>query len=268
MKFSGKFEQILEGTMCRFQMGGLLPGDIVKFRSNALKHDGIKSMSGQYQEMVKNAMNTDLNLRVSAIKSIRPNTSGYYEGGQGAVTDAAGDFYIDLVVEYAPGLWKDPITVPMSVLERVDTGANLAPVPDSLKRKQRTSKPEEQNTEGEQRNLPKKNTKLANTKEPKDGRSQASKPKAYKESMDEMADICEGIILNENIVGQDITEGDNVWYIDQKDGARYQAIVKKADRTGYLISIMSSEGGRNLPGQTLEVSSDEIKKQEAPELAV
>ena len=198
MNFKGKFEALMEDTIYRYQTGGFLNGDIVKFRTNALSHNGIKAMSGQYQEMVKNAMKTDLNLRVCAIKSIRPNTAGYYGGGQGATTDAAGDFYIDLVVEYAPGLWKDPITVPMEVLERVDTGINLAPVPDSLKRKQRISKPEKQDTEGKERNLTTKNIKLDHTSEPKDGRSQAAKPKAYKESMDEMADIC-GQILTEAV---------------------------------------------------------------------
>jgi len=38
------------------------------------------------------------------------------------------------VLEKAPGLYYDFVTVPAHILEHIDTGINLAPVPDSLKR--------------------------------------------------------------------------------------------------------------------------------------
>lgn len=177
MKFESKCSLLIEDTVYRYQTGGFLAGDIVKFRKNAFKNEKLMAMSEQYKAMVKNAMDTDLNLRVSSIKSIRPNTSGNYQS-----TDAPGDFYVDLVVEYAPGLWKDPITVPMEVLEKVETGINFAPVPDSLKRKNKEHKPEKVNTDGAERNLTTTDAKNKFAKEPKDGRSQAKKPKAYKES--------------------------------------------------------------------------------------
>ena len=43
------------------------------------------------------------------------------------------EFLVDIVLEKAPGLFYDFVTVPMRVLEHVDTGVNLAPVPDSLR---------------------------------------------------------------------------------------------------------------------------------------
>jgi len=167
------FIKLCEDTIYRFQSGGLMPGDIVKFRKNALKHQSISEMSQQYLDMIKNAMDTDLNLRVGSVKSMRPNTTGNYGGGSaaGQGTDAAADFYVDIVVEYAPGLWRDPITVPIEVLERIDTGINMAPVPDSLKKQTPETKPQQIITNDPDRTNPKSNTTLPSVA-PQDGRDQ------------------------------------------------------------------------------------------------
>ena len=42
-----------------------MQGDIVKIRSDAMKNDKIKPMAENVKEQIKNAMETDLNLRVS-----------------------------------------------------------------------------------------------------------------------------------------------------------------------------------------------------------
>lgn len=179
-QFSGKFEKIMEDTIYRFQNGGLLNGDIVKIRKDALNNDKVKKMSDPYREIIKNAMSTDLNLRVSAVKSIRPNTAGNYTGTYG--TDAPADYYVDVVVEYAPGLFRDPITVPMEILERVDTGINLSPIAPSTVRKNKETKPAKVTVNDGNRTNPSKNTKLEHTPQPKDGRATMPirKPEQYK----------------------------------------------------------------------------------------
>ncbi len=73
----------------------------------------------------------DLNLRISAIKSIYPTTTQNYRGG----TESPDAIYADVIVEYAPGLYRTPMTVPIEALELQDDGINTGPVPDSLKRK-------------------------------------------------------------------------------------------------------------------------------------
>ena len=166
-----EFTQIIEDTIYRFQSGGLMPGDIVKFRKNTMKHQGVSEMSQQYLGMIQNAMDTDLNLRVGSVKSTRPNTTGNYGGGMGGSTDAAADFYVDIVVEYAPGLWRDPITVPLEVLERIDTGINMAPIPDSLKKQTQSTKPAKIVTNDADRTNATTNTVLP-TVAPQDGRDQ------------------------------------------------------------------------------------------------
>jgi len=71
----------------------------------------------------------DLNLRVSAIKSIYPTTTQNYRGG----TESPDNIYVDIIVEYAPGLYRNPMTVPIDILVLQDDGINRGPVPDSLK---------------------------------------------------------------------------------------------------------------------------------------
>jgi len=175
-KFTGKYETLIEAAITRFEQGGLLSGDIVKFRKDVMKNEKVKAMMDNYKAMIEDAINTDLNLRVSAIKSIRPTTSGNYEGGHNSGTDSPTDHYVDIVVEYAPGLWRNPITVPMEVLERVDTGINMAPIPDSLKKKYAVTGPNAVNSPDADRKTPTTNTKPEFTASINDGRNQAKKP--------------------------------------------------------------------------------------------
>jgi hypothetical protein len=86
----------------------------------------------------------DLNLRISAIKSTRPTTTQNYRGG----TESPDDIYADVIIEYAPGLYRNPMTVPIGALELQDDGINRGPIPDSIKRKSKIQiKPEDQKAE-------------------------------------------------------------------------------------------------------------------------
>ena len=78
-------------------------------------------------------MDSGLNVRVSSIKTVRPS----YQPGN--VYNEGSEFLVDIVLEKAPGLYYDFITVPMRVLEHFDTGVNLAPVPDSLRHDDKSS---------------------------------------------------------------------------------------------------------------------------------
>jgi len=99
-------------------------------------------------------------LRVSALKSVYPTTSQNYRGG----TESPDAIFADVIIEYAPGLYRNPMTVPIEAFELQDDGINRGPVPDSLKRKSKINiKPEE--TEAEQSadfdiNLQNKNVQL------------------------------------------------------------------------------------------------------------
>ena len=193
-EFEKKFEKLCEDTIYRFQSGGFLSGDVVKFKTNTLGHARIKELSEQYKDMIKNAMESGLNIRLSSIKSIRPSTSQNYDGYG---VDSPADLFCDVVVEHAPGCWQTPITVPIEVLERVDTGINLAPVPDSLKRQSQSTKPSEITTNDAERTNTKKHTVLANSPKPTDGRSGIKAPQAYKESNNSLESVYGKMLITE-----------------------------------------------------------------------
>ena len=144
-----KFTPLLETYLQKFTRGGFLTGDVVKIKKNAFSSDFFKNQPKQYQDKLKSWAESDLLLRVSAVKPIRPTTQG---SGNAEITGS--EFDVDITQEIAPGRYVDFLTVPASLLDPIDaTSPNLPPVPDSLKRKSKTNiKPEEQETQVQQVN--------------------------------------------------------------------------------------------------------------------
>ncbi len=123
----GKFINLYESAIQRFTRGGLLVGDLVKFKNNVFSDDFLKNQSSNYSTKIKGFIDSGLNIRISSIKPVRPS----YQAGN--VYNEAEEFLVDIVLEKAPGLYYEFVTVPMRLLEHFDTGVNLAPVPDSLR---------------------------------------------------------------------------------------------------------------------------------------
>jgi hypothetical protein len=125
-----KFTTLLEGVFRRYQGGDFLTGDIVKIKADALNSDWAKSQEANALEALKQFMESDLNLRVSSVKALRPAVQGSTQQDEQTC-----DFYVDVVQETAPGRWHSFITVPAVLLELANPDTpNLAPVPDSLKK--------------------------------------------------------------------------------------------------------------------------------------
>lgn len=169
MIFKGKYEQLAEATITRYQNGGILIGDLIKLRKNILSHPKIKELGDNVKGAIKAMMEDDLVIRVCATRSIYPDTNA--SGGLGlSVSTTPTDFWVDVCQEYAPGLFKNPMSLPIDVIEVIETGINTAPIPDSLKRKGKidikTTNVEyaDNKTEAASRTLPTKNTVLAFTK--------------------------------------------------------------------------------------------------------
>lgn len=128
-KFSGKYEMIAEVALNRYQQGGFLIGDYVKIKKNALNNEKIKGMSDQYKERIKQFKDSDVNLRICAVKTTYPNTSFGVVGSPDAPTGE----YVDVVQEISHSNWVNPTTIPMDAVELVETEF-YAPIPDSVKR--------------------------------------------------------------------------------------------------------------------------------------
>lgn len=188
-KFTGKCDTIFENTQFRYQNQGLLCGDYVKIAKNALKNEKVQHMSSQMQEMIKTAMKDNVNLRVSYIKSVAAEAMN----GPVNAANIPGCLWADIVFEYAPGMWKDPMTLPVEILEKISPESEAegyVHYKDNIVRPNGTIiKPiEVQNTNNREKeispnhNLSDKNVKLKGAKEPKSGRDQIEKPK--KENVD------------------------------------------------------------------------------------
>lgn len=135
------FNLLFERELERFQQGGIIVGDRVRFKKECLNLDYIKNRAASYQEIIKACMEPtfDLNLRVGAVKSIYPTTTQNYQAG----SEAPDGVFLDIYIEYAPGLYRNPMTVPIAAIEVIDDGINRGPVPNSLKRKNDVHGPEE-----------------------------------------------------------------------------------------------------------------------------
>lgn len=121
-----KFNTLLEGAFSRFQGGGFLVGDLVKFKSGAMSSEWAKKQASNTLQKLKEFAECDQHIRVSAVKGLRPAVNGSVQQD-----NQVDDFYCDIVREHAPGLFMDFITVPADILEYIDPGINLPEIPDS-----------------------------------------------------------------------------------------------------------------------------------------
>lgn len=156
------FEQLFESAMERFQQGGFRIGDRVSFKKDALKNKYISSRAQSYVDIIKACMEPsfDLNLRIGAIKSVFPSTTQNYGGGGTTPPDMV---FFDVYIEYAPGLFRNPMTVPAEAIQTFDDGINRGPIPNSLRRKNKIHGPEEIEAEADSKsdvNLKNKNVTL------------------------------------------------------------------------------------------------------------
>ena len=138
---ANKFDLIIESALKRYQGINFLIGDRVKVIDNFLAHEWTKSQPALKVERLKNIIESGDNIRVSAVKAIRPATAqtGHFQDVDG--------FYVDIVREMAPGLFQtaEVHTLPEFLLELQEDYPNLAgETPDSQKRADNSNiKPEE-----------------------------------------------------------------------------------------------------------------------------
>jgi len=115
--------------MQRYTLGGFLAGDLVIFKENALRDAWFKDKGINTVEKIKEMMNSGLNLRVSAVKTILPAV-----GGAGNNDYNNGEVVLDITSEIAPGRYKDFITIPAHLVHPKSSYPNLPDVPEVFKK--------------------------------------------------------------------------------------------------------------------------------------
>ena len=88
-----KFDAIFEAVVSRYQVGGYLPGDIVKFRSNYKSTPTYKAMHSQMQKELDELVNSGLNIKVVQVGSKGYNLSSAndHKTADNVVITVAGD---------------------------------------------------------------------------------------------------------------------------------------------------------------------------------
>lgn len=102
----------------------------MKLKSGWNNDDWCKSASAQLIDMLNEFDQSDLLIRVSSVKAIRPAVNSSVDQAMGA-----DDFFIDVVQEMAPGRYTGKfVTVPQHLLELSGDNTTTPEIPDSLKR--------------------------------------------------------------------------------------------------------------------------------------
>ena len=149
------FDVLYEKELERFQQGGIIVGDRIKFKPNALKLDYIAKRAQSFKDMIATCMadGFDLPLKVGAVKSVYPSSATNFQTGN----NAPDGVFLDIYIEYAPGFFRNPMTVPIDAVEVISDGNNRSPIPDSLRRNNNIHGPEEVKSDT---TLPTQNVKL------------------------------------------------------------------------------------------------------------
>lgn len=134
-----KYLDLLENTLTRYQRGGFLVGDYIKFADDYKSKPCFKDLTNQIKSAIADVvdLSKDMNLRVVLIKNDVPSRA------PGNENNTNGNVVIDVGLDYGGGRFYNVLTVPADLLTRLDYGINYAPLPDAIKRpNQITLKPE------------------------------------------------------------------------------------------------------------------------------
>ena len=123
-----RFVKLYESWLNRYNHGGFLVGDIVKFKDDALKHDFVKTQSDDLVQNLKNLIDCGLTLRVTNVINKFPAVMG-----AGNPDDSGPDFTIEVSADEGGGRIINRSIVHSAMIIKIDTVPNLEPVPDKNK---------------------------------------------------------------------------------------------------------------------------------------
>lgn len=121
-----KFDAVFESVIQRYQAGGFLTGDPVKFKAGYKSSDTYKAMPPHMQKDLDELATSGLNIFVSQVGG-KMASADYFTAAPQATVTVAGD--------QGGGRAYGYITVTPDMLELQDNGINLPPVPDQFKKK-------------------------------------------------------------------------------------------------------------------------------------
>lgn len=133
-----KFDKIFEAVVSRYNVGGYLPGDIVKFRPNYKSTPTYKAMHSEMQRELDELVNSGLNIKVVQVgaKTYNLSSANDHKTADNVVITVAGD--------HGGGRYFGSITVSPDMVDIADASNPSPKVPEQFYRKDTTNyKPEE-----------------------------------------------------------------------------------------------------------------------------
>lgn len=150
------FNVLFENIMSRLQNAGYDGGDFVIVDKSVLKHPMFQNAGEQLKARLADYVNTKNRLKISIVKSAQRPSISYTVDPENPVGTL-----VDVVEELAPGLWQNPITLPVECIKKVDAeGGNLTPeIPKNWKKESNDGKIKK-NDNDSSRMMPTKNIQI------------------------------------------------------------------------------------------------------------
>lgn len=123
-----RFLRLYESWLTRYNHGGFLQGDIVKFKDDALKHYYLKTQAEDLIQNIKDLKDGGLTLRVTNVINKFPAVMG-----TGNPDDVGPDFTVEVGQDEGGGRIIKTAIVHVGMIDKVDTVPGLEEVPDKRK---------------------------------------------------------------------------------------------------------------------------------------
>lgn len=141
---NNKFLSLYESVFQKYQHGGVLVGDYVKFVDGYKSHEEYKELSSSAKELIDMILNSGLNLRVVNTKPYTPTFS------PGNTQDIGQKYSADIALDHGGGRLTNYLTVPAILLQVDNDYPNLNKLAPSQHRKNKVQiKPTEVETDEE-----------------------------------------------------------------------------------------------------------------------
>lgn len=123
-----RFLKLYESWLTRYNHGGYLQGDIVKFKPNALKHDFIKTQADDLIKNLEDLIKDGRTLRVTNVINKFPAVMG-----TGNPDDSGPDFTVEVGLDIGGGRIINHAIVHVGMIDKINTVPGLEEVPDRNK---------------------------------------------------------------------------------------------------------------------------------------
>lgn len=123
-----RFLKLYESWLTRYNHGGFLQGDIVKFKANALKHDFVKTQADDLVKNIEDLVKDGRTLRVTNVINKFPAVMG-----TGNPDDTGPDFTVEVGLDVGGGRIYKTAIVHAGMIDKIDTVPGLEEVPDKNK---------------------------------------------------------------------------------------------------------------------------------------